>query len=498
MIEVVLVVFYGVCLSGILFYCIAEVHLAFNYNWYKRKHHSKENLKIIAADTPASELPFVSIQLPIFNELYVTERLIDAIAAFNYPKERYEIQVLDDSTDETIAISRRKVAEYQAKGYNISLHHRTDRTGYKAGALQAGLQQAKGEFTAIFDADFIPHPDFLYKTLAYFKEDDQLALVQTRWQHINQNYSLLTQVQAFFIDAHFTVEQLGRCVSGYFLNFNGTAGVWRTKAIHDGGGWEHDTLTEDLDLSYRTQLKGWRIKYIEDISSPSELPADMRAFKSQQFRWIKGGAEVAAKMLPRIAKANIPFKQKFNAFTHLLSSSVYIIIFLAAVLSVPLMVVKNEYISFSYMQYGVFFMLSNVAVGIMYFSAIRGLAPNALAAHKRFWTYLPIFLAVTLGLSLHNALAAIRGWLGEKTPFVRTPKFNISAGSDQWTGKKYTSREIDFITVLEGFLSIYFLGAVVYAVWFNKMDLLPFHVFACIGFAVTFWYSFSHAKLVKR
>ena len=310
-------------------YCLLQFHLLF---YYKRFHWSNQNATYLRADTD-DDLPFVTIQLPVFNEMYVVERLIDKIVEFDYPKDKYEIHVLDDSTDETLEISRRKVEEYKAKGFHIELLHRTDRTGYKAGALKEGMKRAKGEFIAIFDADFLPRKDFLRTTIPYFN-NPKVGVVQTRWEHINKDYSLITQLQALQLNVHFTVEQAGRRAGNFMLQFNGTAGVWRTECINDAGGWEADTLTEDLDLSYRAQMKGWEITYLEKFGSPAELPAEMNGLKSQQYRWMKGGAETAKKMLPTVWKSDLSFLQKLHATVHLMSSGVFLFIFLGGVFSV--------------------------------------------------------------------------------------------------------------------------------------------------------------------
>jgi len=287
------------------------------------------NLKNEVDDLPADYVwPMVTVQLPLYNEQYVVERLIDTIAEFDYPKDRFEIHILDDSTDETLDIVKRKVEEYKAKGFQIEQILRTVRQGYKAGALKDGTVFAKGEFLAIFDADFMPKPDFLKKTVPFF-QDPKVGVVQTRWEHINQNYSLITKLQALQLNVHFTVEQVGRMQGDYFLQFNGTAGVWRKSTIEDAGGWEADTLTEDLDLSIRAQMKGWKIKFLEEIGSPAELPAEMNALKSQQFRWMKGGAETARKMLPTLWKSkDLTTRQKIHATQHLFASSVFLFVFL--------------------------------------------------------------------------------------------------------------------------------------------------------------------------
>ncbi len=495
MLEVILLAIYLVLLFCILIYCIAESHLAMQY----AKHKKQESGREVTVAKKLEHYPFVTVQLPIFNELYVVERLIDSIAEFDYPKDRFEIQVLDDSTDETLQISQAKVGEYKAKGYQIDLVRRPDRKGFKAGALQYGLQTAKGEYIAIFDADFLPDPAFLKATIPSF-DDPAIGVVQTRWEHINENYSLLTKVQAFFLDAHFSVEQAGRDICGFFLNFNGTAGVWRRETILDAGGWQADTLTEDLDLSYRAQMKGWKFTYLEEFGSPAELPADIAAFKSQQFRWIKGGAETARKILPRIFKSDLPFAIKFNAFSHLMSSSLYIIILLLVTLSVPLLFVKNSYIEQEYIHYGSLFFLSNIAIAYVYYIATIYRSENKWVGIKKCLVMLPLFLVMTMGLSLHNGLAAIRGLLGEKTPFIRTPKFNIKGVKDAWTDKKYVATKISFMTLMEGFAALYFLGAIVAALAFESIgwEFLLLHVTAFIGFVSIFIYSLSHALIVKR
>lgn len=493
MTEVILLSLYVLCLSCILVYCLLEATLAFQY--IKAKKQANPFLPDLAEETTTASFPVVTIQLPVFNELYVVERLIDTVVQFDYPKDKLEIQVLDDSTDETLEISRNKVLEYQSKGFDITLLHRTDRTGFKAGALQAGMKQAKGEFIAIFDADFVPKKDFLQKTLPYFA-DPKIGVVQTKWEHINKDYSVLTKIQALFLDVHFSIEQLGRNSAGYFINFNGTAGIWRKTTIESAGGWKADTLTEDLDLSYRAQLKGWKFKYLEGITSPAELPADMRAFKSQQFRWIKGGAETARKILPDIVKADLPFSTKVHAFTHLLSSSVYIIVFLTAFISVPLLFVKNQYIQYEYDNFGAIFLLNTIALGFVYATSVKHLKNRP--TWKTFCWLLPAFLSITLGLSLHNALAAFRGLIGEKTPFIRTPKFNLANVGDAWQDKKYVSREIDFLTIVEGFFALYFLSAIIFAFVTGSFVLLAFHLIAFFGFSATFIYSISHAKVIGK
>jgi len=323
---IILAVYCG-ALVYITVFCLMQLQLL----WIYRRIDTIGELR----SDNGSSYPIVTIQLPVFNELYVVERLIDNICALDYPSDKLQIQVLDDSTDETLDLTQKKVDEYQDKGFDIQLIHRKDRTGYKAGALANGMKTARGEFIAIFDADFMPNKDFLLRTLPYFA-DSKVGVVQTRWEHLNRDYSLITKLQAFQLNVHFTIEQSGRQAADYLLQFNGTAGVWRAKAIEDAGGWEADTLTEDLDLSYRAQLKGWSIKYLEDVGSPAELPAEMNGLKSQQFRWMKGGAETARKMIPSVWRSPLSFSKKMHATIHLLSSTIFVFVFVIGVFSVPL------------------------------------------------------------------------------------------------------------------------------------------------------------------
>lgn len=487
MAEIITLILFVALLTGILIYCLLELPLAFHYLRYRKNRITQHSL------IDEENCPPVTIQLPVFNEKYVVERLIDKICLFNYPKDKLEIQVLDDSTDETLQISENKVAEYRALGFDIKVIHRTDRTGYKAGALQNGMQQCRGEFIAIFDADFLPNPDFLLLTLPHF-QNEKIGVVQTRWGHLNKDYSLLTRVQAFFLDAHFTVEQAGRFSRGYFMNFNGTAGIWRKDTIIDAGGWQADTLTEDLDLSYRAQMRGWQFAYLETVHSPAELPADMPSFKSQQFRWIKGGAETARKILPQIVKTDLPFSVKKNAFIHLLSSSVYLLVFALVIVSLPMLWFKNTFIPIEYNKFGIPYLISTIAI-IFYFYAANKDNFNQKGGFSNYLLMLPIFLITTMGLSLHNALAALRGLLQEKTPFIRTPKMNIINKQDNFKKKNYLSRKIDKITILEGLLTLYFLAGMYLAFIKDDFSLFPLHLMAFLGFGFVFFFSVKHAKV---
>lgn len=444
------------------------------------------------------EYPFVTVQLPIFNEMYVVERLIDSIVQFDYPRDRFEIHILDDSTDETVEITRRKVEEYQAKGFQIAQVRREKRQGFKAGALRDGMALAKGEFIAIFDADFLPRPDFLKKTIPHF-QDDSVGVVQTRWEHINQDYSLITQLQALQLNVHFTVEQVGRMAGQYMLQFNGTAGVWRRKAIEDAGGWEADTLTEDLDLSIRTQLKGWQIQYLEAIGSPAELPAEMNSFKSQQFRWMKGGAETARKMLPTVWRSDLSFGQKVHATSHLLASSIFVFVFITGVFSVPLLFLLGELIELGFSKhFFAYFLVGLLSIIAVYYVANVQAPVHEESFGKALYKFLflfPLFLALSMGLSLHNTAAVIQGYLGKKSPFVRTPKFNIKNLRDSFKKQKYLTKKLSWTTIVEGLLALYFAGAVVGGLYIQNTTFLVFHAMLALGYGAIFYYTLRHLGL---
>jgi cellulose synthase/poly-beta-1,6-N-acetylglucosamine synthase-like glycosyltransferase len=337
--QYITITIYSISLILIFLYALAQLNLLFNYLSAQKKEDNSPQFDL----SKSEEVPFVTIQLPVFNEMYVMERLLENIVKLKYPKEKLEIQVLDDSTDESVETTALQIKKLQEQGIDIQHICRTNRQGFKAGALKEGLKTTKGEIIAIFDADFLPEEDWLLKTVPYFK-DEKIGVVQTRWGHINRNYSTLTKIQAFALDAHFTLEQVGRNSKGHFINFNGTAGLWRKECIYDAGNWEGDTLTEDLDLSYRAQLKKWEFKYLENVETPAELPVIISAARSQQFRWNKGGAENFQKMTKRVLKAKeLPLKTKIHSVLHLLNSSMFLNVFIVAILSIPMLYIKNEY-----------------------------------------------------------------------------------------------------------------------------------------------------------
>ncbi len=482
---------YTLALSFIFLYCMVQFHLALEYV----RSHRRAALSPPSTPPWTGELPIVTVQLPLYNELYVTDRLLESVAALDWPKDKLEIQVLDDSTDESVEVAARKVAELQQQGFWIEHIRRSDRKGFKAGALQYGLGLAKGDYIAIFDADFTPLPDFLRKTIPWFS-NPHTGVVQTRWEHLNRDYSLLTRMQAFALDMHFSVEQQGRNAAGYFINFNGTAGVWRKQCIEDAGGWKADTLTEDMDLSYRAQLRGWEFRYLEGVAAPAELPTEMSALKSQHYRWNKGGAETARKLIGSVLNTKLPLRVKFHAVSHLFNTSNYIWVFLTAVLSIPLLWVKHEVILIDYFKYASFFLLASLAIAYAYYvSAVFGQKDRS-AAWRSYVLRLPLFFAVTMGLSLHNSLAVFGGWLGRKSAFIRTPKFAIVAGADNWKNKKYTSGRIGWLTWLEGLMGCYFLGGAVIGLHYEDYGLLPFHLMAAFGFLLIFYFSVRHALVV--
>lgn len=485
----ILVCLYFAAFTYITMYCMLQLSLLFYYTKNLNKYKT-EHLQL----AEGNDVPFVTIQLPLFNELYVAARLIDNIVELDYPKDKFEIHVLDDSTDETVGICKAKVEEYKAKGFNIEHITRKIRTGYKAGALKDATKFAKGEFIAIFDADFLPKKDFLRKTIPHFK-DEKVGVVQTRWEHINQDYSLLTRLQAIQLNVHFTIEQLGRRAGGCLLQFNGTAGVWRKQAIADAGGWEADTLTEDLDLSYRAQLKGYKIVFLERVGAPAELPAEMNGLKSQQYRWQKGGAESARKLIPTIIKSDLSLVQKFHAIGHLLSSSVFISIFFSGMISVPIMFLlpRTELDLF----YFTIFQAGFLIIGMVFFVGNR-----RAEMEKPIWKILfkfiilfPVFLALSMGLSLHNSIAVIQGFRGKRTPFVRTPKFNIKNLADSLKKKQYLSFKLNWIIVAEGIMAAYFIFALVMGVCYGYQGFIPFHAMLALGFGSIFFFSLRDLNL---
>jgi cellulose synthase/poly-beta-1,6-N-acetylglucosamine synthase-like glycosyltransferase len=490
--ETIIIIIYTIALLMIFAYALAQLNLLFNYLTSKK---NKDNSDTFNFSNP-NEIPYVTIQLPVFNEMYVMERLLDNIAKIDYPKDKLEIQVLDDSTDETIETTRLHIEKIHATGLDIKHITRTNRKGFKAGALKEGLKIAKGEYIAIFDSDFLPEEDWLKRTVPYFKNPN-IGVVQTRWGHINRNYSILTKIQAFALDAHFTLEQVGRNSKGHFINFNGTAGVWRKDCIIDAGNWEGDTLTEDLDLSYRAQLKNWKFKYLEDVETPAELPIVISAARSQQFRWNKGGAENFKKMLWRVLKShNISTKTKVHGLLHLLNSTMFLNILIVAILSIPMLYIKNEYAHLkSYFIVMSFFVISTLIFFICYWFMYKNIYGAGL---KNFVNYIGmffVFFSIAMGFSLHNTIAVLEGHLGKKSEFVRTPKFNISKFKDNLKKNKYIKRTVSVHVIFEGLLMLYFAfgmySAFIVGDQGGDFGLFPFHLMLFLGFGFVFFKSLS-------
>lgn len=483
-------VIYLVALIYITIYCILQFQLLFYYKKHYRRHPQADPLPRIADE----ELPFVTVQLPIYNEYYVIGRLIDAVTAFDYPKDRFEIHILDDSTDETVELVRNKVEEYARQGFQIQQIRREVRQGFKAGALKDGMAFAKGDFIAIFDADFIPRPEFLRATIPHFL-NPQVGVVQTRWEHLNQDYSLITKLQALQLNVHFTVEQQGRKAGHCMLQFNGTAGVWRRKTIDDAGGWHSDTLTEDLDLSIRAQLRGWEIVYLEKFGSPAELPAEMNSLKSQQFRWMKGGAETARKMLPTVWRSSLTIRQKIHATVHLLASSIFLFVFIAGVFSVPLIFALPA-LGISPKFFTIFLVGWLMIIYIYYVANVQGEISSVPKPRLRlrFFLLFPLFLSLSMGLSLHNSIAVLQGYIGKKSPFVRTPKFNIRTFRDGFKNNKYLIRKLPTTTIFEGILALYFLGSVLLGLMLGHTTFVVFHTLLMFGYGTICIYSIRHLR----
>jgi len=428
-----------------------------------------------------SELPSVTVQLPIFNEQFVIDRLIDAVCSMDYPREKLEIQVLDDSTDETRDVASAIVERYAALGHNIVYIHRTNRQGFKAGALDAGLKTAKGGFIAIFDADFVPPQDWLLRVIHHFAEPG-VGMVQTRWTHLNRNYSLLTQIEAILLDGHFVLEHGSRARAGEFFNFNGTAGIWRRQAISDGGGWQHDTLTEDTDLSYRSQIAGWKFKYLPEIECPSELPIEMTAFKTQQARWAKGLIQTSIKILPKVWRSRTPLRNKIEAVYHLTANLSYPLMVIMSALLMPAMICRFYQGWFQMLLIDFpLFTASSFSIAVFYLMAQREIYPKTWT---RTFYFLPFLMAVGIGLTVTNTKAVMEALFGIKSAFVRTPKYRVAQKGEKAHAAKYRKR-LKLIPWIELLLGCYFLAAIVYTFTNHNFFTAPFLILFVFGY----WYT---------
>jgi cellulose synthase/poly-beta-1,6-N-acetylglucosamine synthase-like glycosyltransferase len=420
----------------------------------------------------------VTIQLPLFNELYVVERLIGKVCDIDYPKDKLEIQVLDDSTDETVNVAKRVVEEKKKQGLDISYIHRENRQGYKAGALKEGLKIAKGKYIAIFDADFMPRKNFLKETIPFFN-DEKVGMVQTRWEHLNGNHSILTKAQALALDGHFVIEQTVRNKAGFFINFNGTGGVWRKDCIEDAGNWQEDTLTEDLDLSYRAQLNGWKFVFLKDFTSPAELPSELSALKTQQFRWTKGAIETAKKILPVLWKSKVSMRVKLQSTFHLTNNLVFPFILLAAILNVPLVFIKNSGAHDLYFAFMSVFVLAFISTFLLYLYSQK----DVRADWRKKIVLFPLFMAGSMGLSINNSRAVFEGLLNRKSEFVRTPKFIVVDEKDSWIGKKYLNSKLGFSEIIETVMAVYCFIGVASSIYFLEIAALPFQLLFFTGFS---------------
>jgi cellulose synthase/poly-beta-1,6-N-acetylglucosamine synthase-like glycosyltransferase len=453
------------------------------YGWHRyylvylyMKHRDRQPQRL----PPLAVTPIVTIQLPLYNEMYVADRLIDAVCRIEYPRASLEIQVLDDSTDETRGIAELAVRRFAAQGIDIKYYHRADRGGFKAGALEAGLKVARGEFIAIFDADFLPTADFLTKLMPHFSHE-KVAMVQARWGHINEDYSLLTRIQAILLDGHFILEHGGRNRGGRFFNFNGTAGIWRRAAIDDAGGWQHDTLTEDLDLSYRAQLRGWQFVFVPDVVAPAEVPVEMNAFKSQQHRWAKGSIQTCRKLLPTILRSNLPLGVKTEAFFHLTANFNYILMCVLSILMFPAMVIRYNMGWYEMLLIDIpMFFAATFSFCNFYTVCQREVHADWRSRIK----YVPFLMSVGIGLSINNTRAVIEALLNKETEFARTPKYRIEVDADEWVGKRYR-QSVSVQPLIELLLGLYFTWTVFYALANGIYGTLPFLVLFQVGFLYT-------------
>ena len=466
----VLIVYFGILFVLAIYgvYRVKQVSEFWRYSKFppKPKGHFAED-----------ELPFVTVQLPLFNEMYVVERLVKAVTQIDYPRARLEIQVLDDSTDETVKIASATVAKYAAQGFDIHYVHRQDRTGFKAGALENGMKTAKGDLMAIFDADFVPQPDFLRK-LVHFFTDPTVGCAQMRWAHINGSYNLLTRLQTIMLDGHFVLEQTTRNRSGNFFNFNGTAGILRREAIELSGGWQHDTLTEDTDLSFRAQLMGWRFVYLLDEEAPAEVPVEINAFKAQQRRWAKGVLQVWFKLYRRIWYAPLPLRVKLEMFFRLTGNISYPLMIVASFMQFPLLLVRYNQGLYQLMVLDVpLLFFSTVSVVLFYGSAVWYLD----RARKRL-LHLPLVMGLGIGLAFSNARAVLEALAGVKSDFVRTPKYRVETTTDEsWKRKKY-KRKHGWLPLLELSFAVYFVLAIAYAVKMHMWGPIVFLLLFCFGY----------------
>jgi cellulose synthase/poly-beta-1,6-N-acetylglucosamine synthase-like glycosyltransferase len=483
--DLAMMIPYFIVLFVLALYGLHRYWLVYDYYAYSRN--------IPGPPPVATGWPRVTVQLPIFNERYVIERLVEAISRFDYPRDLLDVQVLDDSTDETQQVASNVVDRFAAQGLPIAYIHRSNRAGYKAGALENGLKTSRGEFVTIFDADFIPEADFLRRTIPYF-QNQEIGMVQARWTYLNRDYSLLTQVETILLDGHFVVEHGARSRRGTFFNFNGTAGVWRRQAIEDAGGWQHDTLTEDTDLSYRAQLHGWKFLYLPDIECASELPIDMNGFKAQQARWAKGLMQTAKKILPKVFASDAPWYVKAEAFFHLTANISYPLMVLLSTMLLPAMIVRFYQ---GWLQMVVIdlplFLASTCSISSFYLVAQKELRPKSW---WRTFLYMPFVMAIGIGISVRNAQAVIEAIIGKKSEFARTPKYKIEGKKDTFVAKKYRNKA-GWMPYAEVLLGLYFALTVVYAALNENYATIPFLLLFVWGYLYTGFMSLGQSYLSR-
>ncbi len=468
--DVLVIVLYMVVLAILGIYGFHRGHLLYLY-W---RHRNDPQVP------PAlfGELPRVTVQLPMFNEMYVAERLLEGVASIDYPKDRLEIQVLDDSIDETTEIARKKAQELRDRGFDVTFLHRTNRHGYKAGALEEGLVEAKGDYVLVFDADFVPTPSIVMDLIHHFT-DPKVGMVQARWGHLNRDYSVLTRVQSMMLDGHFVIEHIARNRSGRFFNFNGTAGMWRKSAIVDAGGWQHDTLTEDMDLSFRAQLRGWKFVYVPHALAPAEIPCEMNSFKGQQFRWAKGSAQTTKKLFWTVITAKLPLKVKIECLFHLTNNFAYLFLVLLAALQLPNMLMRQKMNDPELLLLDVpLFCTTCLSIVVFYLTTHNALYGNLGDAVRR----LPLMMAVSIGLSINNARAVLEGLFGVQSEFVRTPKHGVQARGDGWVKKRYRAGAGWIGTLLELGFGFYIVATIVLAIVMGSWISIPFLVLFMVGF----------------
>jgi cellulose synthase/poly-beta-1,6-N-acetylglucosamine synthase-like glycosyltransferase len=472
--------------------CILAVYGSHRYRMAFLYYQHK--FKLPTPNGTLKALPRVTIQLPIFNEMYVVERLVDSVCRIEYPPELLEIQVLDDSTDETCAIARAVVERNRRAGRDITYIHRTKRRGYKAGALEHGLESARGEYVAVFDADFVPAPDFLKRTVPFFA-DPGVGMVQVRWGHLNREFSILTQAQSIFLDGHFIIEHTARNRSGCFFNFNGTAGIWRRTCIADAGGWQHDTLTEDLDLSYRAQLKGWQFIFLPEVVSPAEVPVDMNAFKGQQHRWAKGSIQTARKLLPTILRSKLPFAVKREAFFHLTNNMAYLLMVLLSVLMPLSMVVRFNHGMYSTLFLDLPFCLTATASVCFFYVATQREQGLPFWARLK---YLPFLMSLGIGLAINNAKAVSEALLSQQSGFTRTPKTGSEGRLIRAQVRRSYRGATSLMPLVELAFGLYFTGALWFAVDAHIWTSVPFLVLFQVGFLYVGVMSLLQGRSIER